>query len=93
MNYLEHCGWHVLFLDREDTDRFFDAFDPNNQEVPSYLIRNGHRFIKEEIYEWLVANVGEPNEAWRHEGNIGNRGRELLFVDKDKAMLFKLTFQ
>lgn len=91
MNYHLHYGWHVLFLSPEETDQFFDPFDPSDTDMPSYLHHRGHRYIKDNVYQWLIANVGEASIAWKSEGT--SRSRELLFVDKDKAMLFKLTFR
>lgn len=90
MLYHKHLDWHVLFLSPAETDRFFEAFDPQDKELASHLYHNGHRFIKEDTYGWLEANVGEVGVDWRHEGT--KNSREFMFRDKDKAMLFKLTF-
>lgn len=80
---------HVFELTEAETDVFFEEFDPSDYEMPSHLFRAGHRYIKEDIYEWMVANIGQPQVDWKHDGN--SRIRQFQILDAKKAMLFKLT--
>lgn len=94
MKYLEQSGEHILELSELETNEHFAPYDPQDYHLPSHLHRARHRFISYETYQWLIANVGEPNEAWSASQTKiydGDR-KSLLFVDKDKAMLFKMTF-
>jgi len=43
-----------------------------------------------EMYSWLREEVGEYNDRWGL--RTVNRKKILSFMDKDKAFLFKLTF-
>lgn len=90
MDYYKCCaGTHCIRLTPDEVDQHFDPFDPLDQDLPSHLHHAGHRFIKESTYEWLVAHVGEPYQGWQSM----NGGKIISFEDKDKAMLFKLTYQ
>lgn len=80
---------HLLVLSEEETDEFFDAFNAN--DLPSHLYYAGHRYIKDEPYNWMIAHVGEPQVDWSHiSAGIGQRAFQ--FKDGGKAALFKLTF-
>lgn len=85
-------GAHLVFLSPEETDRFFAPFDPTDNDMPSYLHRLGHRYILDEPYQWLLANVGEPKVDWESFRSDGTC-RAFSFDDPNKAMLFKLTYQ
>ena len=94
MKYLEQNGEHVLELSELESNEHFAPYNPQDYELPSHLHNARHRFILESTYEWLVANVGEPKIAWSTGPTKiydGDR-KSLLFVDKSKAMLFKMTF-
>lgn len=90
MIYQETSDDHILLLNVEETDRFFDPFDPLDQSLASHLHHQRHRFIKEDVYEWLVGNVGEVSVEWSHFKSALDC-RAFRFKDRDKAMLFKLT--
>jgi hypothetical protein len=90
MYYIENTDWHTIVLNSKETDVFFEAFNLADEEIPSYLINAGWRFIRDDAYQWLLDNVGVANVDWRHQGT--RTSREFLFRDKEKAMLFKLTF-
>jgi len=80
-----------MVLTSEETDKLFDPFDSCDSTMPSHLYHTRHRFIKEDPYEWLVENVGQPQIDWSHYGyNLDQRA--IRFRDRTKAMLFKLTF-
>lgn len=92
---------HVIALDTEETDQFFEPF---TDDMPSYLYHRGHRYIKEFIYDWLLANVGllESEQGnWSHDRFRGQSAkrplaewqRAFLFHNKEHAMLFKLTWE
>lgn len=73
----------------------FDPFDPEDDRMPSHLYHRGHRYIKQETYDWLVANIGPdgwPRGKWTIVDE-GLRRKGFVFGQKDHAMLFKLTWQ
>jgi hypothetical protein len=92
--YVGNEGHHILELTRAETDELFDPFDPMDADLPSHLHHQRHRFIKQSTYDWLVANVSEPDQGWRTSSVLPvSRDQKLLVFDsKEKAMLFKLTF-
>lgn len=90
MIYKESHGWHILDMTESETNEHFAPHNPLDYEIPSYLYNARHRFILEDTYKWLLDNVGMPNVDWRHEGTT--LSRRIMFEDKEKAMLFKLTF-
>ena len=95
MNYLERhendIVEHVFFLTSEETDYFFYKFDRNNLSIPSHYLMNRYRFIREDVYEWLITNIGEPPSAWSTQRIIGDEDRWMfLFKEKSQAMMFKL---
>ena len=93
MRYYEGIqGHHNIILTRDETNRLFDQFDPTDDNLPSYLHHRGHRPIKQEPYDWLVAHVGEPYMGWRVGEASSQNEKMFLFDDKEKAMLFKLTY-
>jgi len=92
MEYQQEIEDHLILLDAEETDRFFGAWNPDDPDVPAYLIRAGHRFIKAETYEWLITHVGDPHVAWSHEFGMFGTTRNFRFRSKVHATLFKLTF-
>jgi hypothetical protein len=91
MDYEQHYTDHLIHLTLEETDRFFAPFDPHDPGLPSYLLNSRHRFIKDELYEWLMLHVGAVGLDWNHE-RLGRDCRTIRFKSKDKAALFKLTF-
>ena len=97
MQFLEHTHIdkneksYYLFLTEDETDQHFDPFDPTDSELPSHLHHAGHRFIRDETYEWLIANVGEPQINWGS-SRTNNQSRFFWFNDKSHAMKFKLVF-
>jgi hypothetical protein len=96
MKYYVEENLHVVELETSDEmDVLFDPFDVNDMEMPSHLYRMGHRYIKETVYDWLMANVGRDGVisggAW--ETTIaGLRRKRFHFTDKPAAMLFKLRW-
>ncbi len=95
MIYVYEDPYHVIHLSEEETNGFFDPFDPTDEQMPSHLHHRGHRYIMEWIYDWLLANVGPAHiaagGAW--EARFGGmQRRHLVFVDKSNAMKFKLAF-
>lgn len=90
MKYEVSGNDHVIDLTPEETDRFFEPFEKYSDEMPSHLFHVGHRYIKEDIYNWLVTSVGDPSIDWASEGTRNSRA--FRFKTKDKAMLFKLCF-
>lgn len=90
MDYEQHYTDHLLHLTIEETDRFFEPFNLNDPNIPSHLYHNGHRYIREDIYAWVVQHIGEPGYLWQHEKSGLNR-RLFRFKNKSDAMLFKLT--
>jgi hypothetical protein len=89
---------HVLQLTTDETNQFFDPFDPNDNSLPSHLHHVGHRFIKQPVYDWLMNNVSSEEErltdtpmSWRHIG-MSTRKRVLVFENKADAMKFKLAW-
>lgn len=90
MEFKEKDGQFICYLSETETDMTFDKFDITDSSLPSHLYWNGHRYIKESTYEWLVEHVGEPCFTWSQHGNINNR--YFVFHNKDHALLFKLTF-
>lgn len=80
-----------VILTPEETDRFFDPFDPMDQAMPSHLHHAGHRYIKEDIYAWLVENFGEVG-VWMSQPDrcpVTNKSvRRFEFTDQNHAVLF-----
>lgn len=94
MKYAESDGWHVLELTEAETNEHFAPYNSQDYELASHLHNARHRFILEDTYNWLLVHVGIDFETWRAGPTRiydGDR-KSLLFVDKDKAMLFKMTF-
>ena len=83
---------HVMHLTDEETDRFFDAFDKSDDDLPFYLHNARHRFIKQDLYDWLENNVGQAGFAWTHVQGLTRDCRSIKFRQQSHAMLFKLTF-
>lgn len=86
---------HCMALESAaETDKFFDPFDPQDEQMPSHLHHRGHRYIKEDVYDWLVANIGPDTFArggkWEIEHSTPYRA--FYFLDKADAMKFKLAF-
>jgi hypothetical protein len=90
MEYKEVHGDHVVYMTKEETNELFDAFDPHDADLPSYLHHARHRFIKEDAYNWLEQHVGQPKIHWQS-FPMGSDKYGIQFLTKDKAMLFKLA--
>lgn len=89
---------HLLYLTERETDRCFDPFDPHDDSLPSHLHHVGHRYIKQEVYDWLLNNVCSQQErdtdhitSYRHWSQSVYR-RVFMFESKDAAMQFKLAW-
>lgn len=91
MDYDTFGDDHVLTLTEEETDRFFDPFDPTDKDLPSHLHYSRHRFIKDDVYDWLEANVGAVGVMWNHQP-FGYNCKSFHFRKPNHAMLFKLTY-
>lgn len=91
MEYREADGGHIVYMTKEETDELFDPFDPHDQDLPFYLHNARHRFIKQDAYDWLEANVGEPKIHWQSFA-MGSDKYGFQFLQADKAMLFKLRY-
>ena len=88
--YLEHR----VVLTSEETDRFFEPFDPHDAMMPSHLFYARHRYIKEDIYAWLVENFGTVESmVWKSGTHYldHEQVKAFDFADKNHAMLF-MTF-
>lgn len=48
--------------------------------------------MREEMREWLLQNVGPVGRSTWINGSVDRDGRHVIFRNKDKAMLFKLTW-
>lgn len=82
-------GTHwVVELNSEERNLIFDPFDPLDDHLPSYLHHAGHRYIKQDAYDWMLANIGEPSIDW----SILSGSKIIHIMEKDKAALFKLTY-
>ena len=96
MRYYIEEKLHVVELETSDEmDIMYDPFDMNDEQMPSHLHHAGHRYIKEDVYHWLVANVG--NDGMFRGGmwettNAGFRKKRFHFRLKAHAMLFKLRW-
>lgn len=92
MQYVEANGNYAIELTAEETDRFFEPFDYGDTHMPSHLFHGGHRYIKEDIFNWLQANVGDVDRlAWKSCPLRSNTTRFFQFETKEAAMLFKLV--
>ena len=88
--YVDDSGFHVIELTPKETDQFFDPFDPQDDSIPSYLHHRGHRYIKENVYNWLIEVIGQSNIDWRFDGYLDSRS--FYFKDKKNAMMFKIRY-
>jgi hypothetical protein len=92
MEYSYDFEVHILSLTEGETDELFDPFDARDKDMPSHLYHAGHRYIKQEPYDWLIANVGQPYQGWQILSRSTRNRKDISFSDKEHAMLFKLTF-
>jgi hypothetical protein len=91
MQLTSESGWFYVTLTPEETDRFFDPFDPMDHEMPSHLHRARHRYIKEDIYAWLVENFGEVGVWMTHPDLCPVTHQPIRcfeFSDQNHAVLF-----
>jgi hypothetical protein len=92
MQYVEANGNYAIELTQEETDRFFEPFDYGDTNMPSHMFHAGHRYIKEDIFNWLQENVGDVDQFyWKHCPLRSNTTRFFQFRTKEAAMLFKLV--
>jgi hypothetical protein len=79
----------MVELTEPEVERMFDRFDPMDERMPSHLHHIGHRYIKQDVYDWLAANVGHAGHSWLFQSGSRKTG---FIQGKDKALLFKLTW-
>ena len=77
-------------LTKEEADCIFDPFDPNDHDMPSHLHHRGHRYIKDDVYQWMIENVGQAPFQWTT--FTGPWGCKVIIWGEDKAALFKLAW-
>lgn len=77
-------------LNSSEADRLLEPYDQDDKEMPAWQHANGHRYLKAESYEWLLDNIGRPNWDWFIK--VIRNDIRAVFRDRDKAMLFKMTF-
>lgn len=89
LEYIED-GTVDIHLSPEEMDNLLDPYDPKDRDITPYLHTRKHRFIKEDVYEWMMTNVGRPQWDWSLWVNY-NKAR-FTFRDPSKVLLFKLTW-
>lgn len=96
----EQFTWNPLIIhcisleSAAETDKFFDPFDPLDDKMPSHLHHRGHRYIKEDVYNWLTTNIGPDTFSQQGVWEIDHvsRNKAFYFLDKAHAMKFKLAY-